>query len=69
MQLIMTRDHSISFEDAVRIKFKIDSTKYPAFYKNILRRKLSDFLIEERRRESTRMAHHAKQQMNLTQIK
>ncbi|CAF1476114.1 unnamed protein product [Adineta steineri] len=36
--------------DAIRIKFKIDSTKYAAFYKNILRRKLSDFLIEERRR-------------------
>ncbi|CAF1492809.1 unnamed protein product [Adineta steineri] len=36
--------------DAIRIKFKIDSTKYAAFHKNILRRKLSDFLIEERRR-------------------
>ncbi|CAF1624995.1 unnamed protein product [Rotaria magnacalcarata] len=38
--------------DAIRIKYKIDSTKYDAFYKNVLRRKLSDFLIEERRRES-----------------
>lgn len=42
--------------EAVRVKFKLDATKYPAFYKNILRRKLSDFLIEERRRETNRKA-------------
>ncbi|CAM4864583.1 unnamed protein product [Rotaria socialis] len=42
--------------DAIRIKYKIDSTKYDAFYKNVLRRKLSDFLIEERRRESIKSA-------------
>jgi hypothetical protein len=49
----------IFYQDAIRIKFKLDSSKYSAFYKNILRRKLSDFLIEERRRESNRIARRS----------
>ena len=47
--------YCIFYQDAIRTKFKLDSSKYAAFYKNILRRKLSDFLIEERRRELKRI--------------
>ena len=45
-------------QDGIRIKFKLDCTKYAAFYKNLLRRKSSDFLIEERRREANKIARH-----------
>lgn len=39
------------FTDAVRFKFKLNSINFGQFYRTLLRRKLTDFLIEERRRE------------------
>ena len=45
-------------QDGIHIKFKLDSIKYAAFYKNLLGRKLSDFLIEERCREANKIALH-----------
>ncbi|CAM4983063.1 unnamed protein product [Rotaria socialis] len=43
------------FLDAVRFKFKLDSVNFGLFYKSLLRRKLTDFLIEERRREDVQV--------------
>ncbi|CAM4971801.1 unnamed protein product [Rotaria socialis] len=43
------------FLDAVRFKFKLDSVNFGLFYKSLLRRKLTDFLIEERRREDVQI--------------
>ncbi|CAF2053357.1 unnamed protein product [Rotaria magnacalcarata] len=39
--------------DAIRYKFKLDAVNFGLFYRALLRRKLTDFLIEERRRQST----------------
>lgn len=36
--------------DAMRIKYRINGNHYPEFYKNLVRKKLSDFLLEEERR-------------------
>ncbi|CAF4395900.1 unnamed protein product, partial [Rotaria magnacalcarata] len=38
---------------AIRYKFKLDAVNFGLFYRALLRRKLTDFLIEERRRQST----------------
>ena len=45
--------------DAVRYKFKLDSVNFGLFYRKLLRRKLTDFLIEERRRESIKAARQS----------
>ena len=34
----------------MRIKYRINGNHYPEFYKNLVRKKLSDFLLEEERR-------------------
>ena len=47
---------SFHVSETIRVKFKIDSSKYSLFYKNLLRRKMCDFLIEERRREPAKLA-------------
>ncbi|CAF4127903.1 unnamed protein product [Rotaria magnacalcarata] len=39
--------------NAIRYKFKLDAVNFGLFYRALLRRKLTDFLIEERRRQST----------------
>lgn len=39
----------------MRIKFRINTHLYQEFYKNLVRKKLSDFLLEEERRESKKM--------------
>ena len=36
--------------EAMRIKYRINEYHYQEFYKNLVRKKLSDFLLEEERR-------------------
>ena len=38
------------FLGALRIKYRINEHRYQEFYKNLVRKKLSDFLLEEERR-------------------
>ena len=38
------------FLEAMRIKYRINEYHYQEFYKNLVRKKLSDFLLEEERR-------------------
>ncbi|CAF1500232.1 unnamed protein product [Rotaria magnacalcarata] len=45
--------------NAVRIKFKLDSVNFGLFYKSLLRRKITDFLIEERRRDTQKLARQS----------
>ena len=40
--------------EAVRVKYRFDKALFGSFYKVLLRRKLSDFLLDERRREERR---------------
>ena len=47
---------SVHFLDAVRYKFRLDAVNFGLFYRSLLRRKLTDFLIEERRRDSAKQA-------------
>jgi hypothetical protein len=46
------RSHVIIFFvlEAMRIKYRINEYHYQEFYKNLVRKKLSDFLLEEERR-------------------
>jgi hypothetical protein len=46
----------------MRIKFRINTNLYHEFYKNLVRKKLSDFLLEEERRESKKVKHDPAQQ-------
>jgi hypothetical protein len=39
------------FAETVRIKYKVDKSLFQKLYADLLRRKLSDFLVDERRRE------------------
>ena len=40
--------------EAVRVKYRFDKALFGSFHKDLLRRKLSDFLLDERRREERR---------------
>ncbi|CAF4789047.1 unnamed protein product, partial [Rotaria socialis] len=42
--------------DPMWYKFKLDVVNFGLFYQALLRRKLTDFLIEERRHEPTKEA-------------
>ena len=42
------------FLDAMRVKYCINSHHYQDFYKTSVRKKLSDFLLEEERRDKMR---------------
>ncbi|CAF5072443.1 unnamed protein product, partial [Rotaria magnacalcarata] len=44
--------------DAVRVKYRLSKHLYDNFFKYHLRPKLSDFLVEERRRESNKIARN-----------
>ncbi|CAF2769364.1 unnamed protein product [Rotaria sp. Silwood2] len=50
------------WSDAIRIKFRLDETNFGLFYRSLLRRKLTDFLIEERRRDSIKEIRHIHKQ-------
>ncbi|CAF3394515.1 unnamed protein product [Rotaria socialis] len=47
------------FTDAMRYKFKLSSVNFGQFYRTLLRRKLTDFLIEERRRDELKLARQS----------
>ncbi|CAF1492541.1 unnamed protein product, partial [Rotaria magnacalcarata] len=47
------------FKDAMRYKFKLSSVNFGQFYRTLLRRKLTDFLIEERRRDELKLARQS----------
>ncbi|CAF3304050.1 unnamed protein product [Rotaria socialis] len=52
---------------AIPYKFKLDVVNFGLFYQALLRRKLTDFLIEERRRESTKEARQSIQRNDTQQ--
>jgi hypothetical protein len=55
------------FTEAVRTKYRLSSHMYDDFFKYHLGPKLSDFLVEERRREATKNARkQAKLTLSLT---
>ncbi|CAF4305158.1 unnamed protein product, partial [Rotaria magnacalcarata] len=39
---------------AIRVKYRINEHHYEDFYKHLVRKKLSDFLLEEERRNTTK---------------
>ncbi|CAF3351230.1 unnamed protein product [Rotaria socialis] len=53
--------------NAIPYKFKLDVVNFGLFYPALLRRKLTDFLIEERRRESTKEARQSIQRNDTQQ--
>ncbi|CAF1671500.1 unnamed protein product, partial [Didymodactylos carnosus] len=44
--------------DCVKIKYSVADAQYGTFYKNLLRPKLANFLVEERRREENARIRH-----------
>ncbi|CAF1478903.1 unnamed protein product [Rotaria sordida] len=51
-----------TFTNAIRYKFKLNTINFGLFYRGLLRRKLTDFLVEERRRESVKQARRSLKQ-------
>lgn len=49
--VFFSEDYFFFYLDAVRYKFKLGSVNFGLFYRTLLRRKITDFLIEERRRD------------------
>ncbi|CAF2120973.1 unnamed protein product [Rotaria magnacalcarata] len=61
----LEKDRFKLFQTAMRYKFKLDSTNIGLFYHSLLRRKLSDFLIEERRRDAMKQSRLTYKQQQL----
>jgi hypothetical protein len=49
----------------MRNKYRINKHLYPDFYKNLVRKKLSDFLLEEERRDLKQVKRIKVQQQSL----
>ncbi|CAF3294467.1 unnamed protein product [Rotaria sp. Silwood2] len=58
----LAKDRFKKFLEAVRYKYKLDSINFGLFYRGLLRRKLTDFLIEERRREPLKQTRQSLKQ-------
>jgi hypothetical protein len=54
------------FLEAMRIKYRINEYHYQEFYKNLVRKKLSDFLLEEERRCRAKVKRNALRQQATT---